>query len=299
MSAEKIGLVRELHQPARIHYPRRKIVMRARNETWSSDLIDMRNFAKSNKGNNYILLVIDNLSKFIYCEPIKAKNMTEVHDAFVRIFEKSKAYPKFITFDMGREFYNSKVKKLFEKNKIHHYSTNSEIKSSIAERAIRTIKKKIYIHFAINETLDYVNYLQEIVNEYNNTKHRTIGCTPASVTDKVARQLLQSVFNYQNVPFQKMLFKIGDHVRISKMKKIFEKSYTRCWSNEVFRVKKVRYTVPPTYVIEDLKRNEIEGHFYTQELKKTQFPNTYLIEKILRRKGDKILIKWLDFDEPT
>lgn len=142
MSAEKIGLVRELHQPARINYPRRKIVMKARNETWSSDLIDMRNFAGSNEGNKYILLTIDNLSKFVYCEPIKAKNMTEVHNGFVRIFEKSKIYPKFITFDMGREFYNSKVKELFEKNKIHHYSTNSETKSSIAERVIRTIKKK-------------------------------------------------------------------------------------------------------------------------------------------------------------
>lgn len=83
------------------------------------------------------------------------------------------------------------------------------------------------------------------------------------------------------------------------MKKFFEKSYTRCQSSEVFRIKKVRYTVPPTYVIEDLKRNEIDGHFYTQELKKTQFSNTYLIEKILRRKGDQILIKWVNFDEPT
>lgn len=73
MSSEKIGLIRELHQPARVNYPRRKIVMRDKNETWSVDLIDMINFAKSNKGNNYILLVIDNLSKFIYCEPIKKK----------------------------------------------------------------------------------------------------------------------------------------------------------------------------------------------------------------------------------
>lgn len=225
--------------------------------------------------------------------------MTEVHDGFVRIFKRSKVFPKFITFDMGREFYNSKVKKLFEENKISHYSTNSEIKCSIAERAIRTIKKKFYIHFAINETLNYVDYLQDIVQEYNNTKHRTIGCTPASVTDKVAKKLLQTVFNYQNVPFQKMLFKIGDFVRISKMKKIFEKSYSRSWSNEIFRIKKARYTVPPSYVIEDLKKNEIAGHFYTQELKKTKFPSIYLIEKIIKRKGDKVLIKWLDFDDPT
>ena len=88
--------------------------MKGKNESWSADLIDMQNFAKSNKGFNYILLVIDNLSKFVYCEPIKKKNMTEVHDAFVRIFEKSKVYPNFITFDLGREFYNSKITKLFE-----------------------------------------------------------------------------------------------------------------------------------------------------------------------------------------
>lgn len=123
--------------------------------------------------------------------------------------------------------------------------------------------------------------------------------TPASVTDKIAKKLMQTVFNYRDVPAQKILFKAGDHVRISKMKKVFEKTYTRSWSNEVFRIKKVRYTVPPTYVIEDLNKNEIDGHFYTQELKKTKFPNNYLIERILRRKGDKILVKWLDFDDPT
>lgn len=299
MNSEKIGLVRELHQPARVNYPRRKIVMKGKNETWSADLIDMSNFARTNKGNHFILLVIDNLSKFVFCETIKKKNSTEVHDAFLKIFERSKVYPKFINTDRGREFLNSKVSKLFEKNGIKHFSTNSETKAAIAERAIRTIKKKIYIHFAVKETLNYVNYLQDIVYDYNHTKHRTIGMSPASVTDEIAKKLLQTVFNYRDVPAQKILFKVGDFVRISKMKKVFEKSYNRSWSNEVFRIKKVQYTIPATYVIEDLKKNEIGGHFYTQELKKTKFPNTYLIDRIVRRKGDKILVKWQDFDEPT
>ena len=64
-------------------------------------------------------------------------------------------------------------------------------------------------------------------------------------------------------------FKIGDIVRLSKYKNIFAKVYVLNWSEEVFVVKKVKNTVPWTYVISDLKGEEIVGTFYEKELQKT------------------------------
>ena len=85
--------------------------------------------------------------------------------------------------------------------------------------------------------------------------------------------------------------KVGDHVRISKCKNIFAKGYTPNSSEEVFVIKKVKNTVPWTYVINDLKGEEIIGTFYEKELKKTN-QNEFRIEKAIKRKGDKLYVKW-------
>ena len=85
-------------------------------------------------------------------------------------------------------------------------------------------------------------------------------------------------------------FKVGDHVRISKYKNIFAKGYTPNWSEEVFVIKKVKNTVPWTYVINDLNGDKIIGTFYEKELQKTN-QEEFRIEKIIKRKGDKIYVK--------
>ena len=89
--------------------------------------------------------------------------------------------------------------------------------------------------------------------------------------------------------------KVGDHVRISKQKKIFAKGYTPNWSEEVFVVTKIKNTVPWTYVINDLNGKEIIGTFYEKELKKTN-QQEFKIEKVIRRKGDKLYVKWKEYD---
>ena len=90
-------------------------------------------------------------------------------------------------------------------------------------------------------------------------------------------------------------FKIGDHVRISKYKNIFAKGYTPNWSEEVFVIKKVKNTVPWTYVINDLNGEEIIGTFYEKELQKTN-QQEFRIEKVIKRKGDKLYVKWKGYD---
>ena len=92
--------------------------------------------------------------------------------------------------------------------------------------------------------------------------------------------------------------KVGDHVRISKCKNIFAKGYTPNSSEEVFVIKKVKNTVPWTYVINDLKGEEIIGTFYEKELKKTN-QKEFRIEKAIKRKGDKLYVKWKGYDSSS
>ena len=90
-------------------------------------------------------------------------------------------------------------------------------------------------------------------------------------------------------------FKVGDRVRISKYKNMFAKGYTPNWSEEVFVIKKVKNTVPWTYVINDLNGEEITGTFYEKELQKTN-QEEFRTEKVIKRKGDKRYVKWKGYN---
>lgn len=92
-------------------------------------------------------------------------------------------------------------------------------------------------------------------------------------------------------------FNVDDYVRISKYKSLFEKGYTPNWSTEIFQIIKVIPTEPITYHLADLNGERIKGCFYEHELQKTKNIDVYLVEKIIKRKGNKVLVKWLGFDE--
>ena len=92
-------------------------------------------------------------------------------------------------------------------------------------------------------------------------------------------------------------FKVGEHVRISKYKNIFAKGYAPNWSEKVFVVRKIKNTVPWTYVVSDLNGEGISGSFYERELQKTN-QKQFRIEKVLKRKGDKLYVKWKRYDNP-
>ena len=109
----------------------------------------------------------------------------------------------------------------------------------------------------------HINKLDDIVNEYNNTYHRTIKMKPIDVKDSTYIDFEKEVND------KDPRFKVGDHVRISQYKNIFHTGYTPNWSEEVFVVKKVRNAVPWTYVINDFNCEKIIGTFYEKELQKT------------------------------
>ena len=137
----------------------------------------------------------------------------------------------------------------------------------------------------------YIDKLDDIVNECNNRYHRTIKMKPVNVKDNTYIDSMElSSFNDKDPKS-----KVGDHVRISKYKNIFAKGYTPNWSEEVFVIKKVKNTVPWTYVINDLNGDEIIGTFYEKELQETN-QQEFKIEKIIKKKVDKLYVKWKGYD---
>ena len=135
----------------------------------------------------------------------------------------------------------------------------------------------------------YIDKLNDIVNEYNNTYHRTIKMNPIHVKDNTY------INTDKKVNDKDPKFKVGGHVRLSKYKNIFAKGYTLKWSEEVFVIKKIKNTVPWTYVINDLNGEEVIGTFSEKELQKAS-QNEFRTEKVIKRKGDKLYVKWKRYD---
>ena len=91
-------------------------------------------------------------------------------------------------------------------------------------------------------------------------------------------------------------YSIGDNVRITKKKKILDKGYTQRWTKEVFKIKKIQLTIPVTYKITDYNGKVIQVSFYEEELQKTS-QDVFRIGKILNRRGDKSLVKWMGYSD--
>ena len=169
------------------------------------------------------------------------------------------------------------------------YSTHNEGKSVVVERFIRTLKSKIYKYMTSISKNVYINKLDAIVDEYNNTYHITIKMKPIDVKDNTYINTSKEINNKDSK------FKVGDRVRKSKYKNIFAKGYMPNWSEEVFVIKKVKNTVLWTYVISDLNGEEITGTFHEKELQKTN-QEEFRIEKVIRQKGDKLYVKWKGYE---
>ena len=175
---------------------------------WGADLADMQLISKYNKGVHFLLSIIDIFSKYVWIVPLKDKKGASIVDAFRSILKQSNRKPNKIWVDKGSEFYNSSFKKWLQENDIVMYSTHNEEKSVVAERFIRTLKNKIYKYMTSISKNVYIDKLDDIVNEYNNTYHRTIKMRPTDVKDNT------HINTDKEVNDKDPKFKVGDHIRI-------------------------------------------------------------------------------------
>ena len=205
-------------------------------------------------------------STYAWVVPIKDKKGVSIVNAFKKIISKGseaeskgRRKPNKIWVDQGSEFYNKSFKDFLKINNIEMYSTYNEGKSVVAERFIRTLKNKISKHMTAISKNIYFDVLDDIVDKYNNTVHKTIKMKPIDVTDDSYAEYNED-FNKKDPKF-----KVGDHVRISKYKNIFAKGSAPNWSEKVVVVSKNKNTVPWTYVISDLLILLITGSFYEKD----------------------------------
>ena len=243
-------LAEELHKRVIKKINKTKVYSQFKDNIWGVDLADMQSLSRKNKGIKYLLCAIDLFSKYAFVAPFKDKKGISIVNAFNKIIKQ----------------YIKKTNKIWSmelsSNDIIMYSTFNEGKSIVAERFIRTLKNKVYKHMTATGKNVYYDVLDDVVNEYNNTKHNTI------------KMKLEDVGHNKRVYIDEhnekdSTFIIGDRIGISKFKNIFAKGYTPNWSKEIFIVDKINDTVPYTYNIKDLNDEEIIGIFFDRELQKT------------------------------
>ena len=292
-------LSQELHKPKRINFERRRVISNHIDHIWGIDLITMIKYSKQNNNYKYILTVIDFFSKHSWCYPLKNKNSNEIINSFKDIFKKSKRKPKMIQSDEGSEFTNKQVQKFFNDNNIKWYHTyNRDIKCSICERFNRTILNKIYKNFTLNNNTIWIKDLNKLVKEYNNSYHRSIKMKPVDASKKSNENIVRKNYNFEIIT-NKRKFKIGDKVRISLLKNTFEKGYTSNWSEQIYVIYDIKSSNVHYYYLKDLNGNKIDGMFYQEELLKTNMKENdlYIIEKIIKKFGNKYLVKWKGYDD--
>lgn len=297
MSDVKRHVVNELHKQARINFKRRHVSTRSLDETFQTDLVEMIPYAKENGGFRYLLVCIDIFSKYLWVEGVKNKTGLDVSKAMQKIFNTDNRIPKNMQTDMGKEFYNKDFKKLMDKYNIHHYSSYSTKKASIVERVNRTLKNLMWKEFSFQGSYKWRGkLLRDLVYKYNTTKHRTINMKPIDVTKRNEKEILKERYNFIKTVDKISKYQVGDDVRISKYRTQFTKGYTPNYSNEIFKISQVHLTNPITYTLVDYTGSPIKGKFYSEELLKVKYPDIYLVERVLKRRGDMVFVRWLGMD---
>lgn len=291
----------ELHSVARKKFPRLSVKSAYKDQIWSMDIVDMSEWEKSNDGYKYILNAVDVYTRYAFSEPLKTKSGKETFNAFLKIIQKSERLPDKIWVDQGSEFYNSYFKKWLNDNDAKMYSTYGDSKSVIVERFNKTLKHKMWFYFTSNNTRKWVDVLDKLISEYNSKVHSTLKMSPneASMHEREMKKNLD-----KSGIKRKPKFEIGDIVRISRIKSMFEKGFHPNFSQEMFEVVEVRVpyssSEPITYKLKD-HTEELEGSFYEPELIKVKYPDIFLVEKTLKErkvKGKKQwLVKWLGLSE--
>ena len=239
-------------KPPKKFYPTNKTNVYHFDDIWSLDILDLKDYGpENNKGYRYVLVTIDNFSKFGWTIPLKNKNAQTIRDSFENILISSKRKPNLIETDRGKEFYNNIFQEFLNKNNIKLYSRNSSYGAVFAERFNRTIRdllKKIVFEYG---DANWIDVLQTITKQYNNKVHSSTKLTPIQASLKK-----NEGYVYKNLLDKrkkiKPKFQVNDLVRTADLKKTFSKGDTTNWSYNLYKITEIVNDTIPSFKINNL-----------------------------------------------
>ena len=244
------------------------------------DLADTSNISDENNGIKYLLFVIDIFSKYLWIKPLKNKTAKDVVKALKNILNKCRKCKK-LRSDNGKEFNNNIMKTFLKNEGIYYFTTqNSDTKANVVERVIKTIKNMMYRYFTKQRTHRFVDVLQDIVDSYNVTPHRSLNnIAPKDVNKDNEADIWAFMYlkpkkiklKMKNRAARKYRFKVGDMVRMSRINMIFDRSYDEHFTREIFKIRsRFRMQAIPMYRLKDFMNEPIKGNFYEPELQKVE-----------------------------
>ena len=245
---------KEMHKCIIKIFPRQNIYSPTIDAIWTSDLVLIPKYQKQNDDFKYILTVMDNFSKYAWVRGTKNKDKKTISNAFEDIIKKSTPVCKRLWTYSGGEYDNHFFRAMLKRYDIEPYRMDSELKAIMAKRFNQTLMNKFAKMFTESNNKRYIDDIQNIVNEYNNSYHSTIKMTPVEASKQQNEGIVYyNLYNKRRCEMMKRnnkpKFKIGDIVRIYKFKKLFENGYDPKWTNELFIIYKDNRTLPNTYKI--------------------------------------------------
>uniref|UniRef100_A0A914HWF3 Integrase catalytic domain-containing protein n=1 Tax=Globodera rostochiensis TaxID=31243 RepID=A0A914HWF3_GLORO len=269
-----------------------------------ADLADFQALSRKNLGNRYLLLAVDVLSRRMFGAPVKSKKPADMKRAFVELFGQMPKLPETLYTDRGLEFVAKPLKEFYAEKGIKKFETSSKKKAAVAERAIRTLKTRLYKYFSAKNTSTWVDVLAKFLAAINNSVCRATGLKPNDIGEQNAREVWKKVYGEAIEPSSKgPKIKLGENVRIPEPKHIFEKGYMPNYSDHVYTVDERRSSNPEHYFLKDYYGTKLKRKFYLPELTKVKVDkNTlYRVEKKYKermRDGQKeMLVKFIGFPE--
>lgn len=293
-----------LHRQARRIFSREKILVSYPNEQFQADLVDMQQFSRYNNGYKYILTCIDCFSKFSFAVPIKNKQSISVKKAFEKIFAIRK--PDSLQTDRGKEFLNKIVLDYFKNLEINFFTTkNTQFKCAIVERFNRTLKSKMFKYFSSKGTRKYIDVLDNLIDAYNNSFHRSIKIEPVNVNDTNKDIIFKNIYGYETMrqylatKTKTPRLKKGDTVRIKYELTPMDKGYYPNWTDVLYKVdNSIKGINKPMYKLKSVDNVILNRNYYPEEIQKVK-ENFYRIEKIVKpetRNGRRgFIVKWIGY----
>ena len=253
-------------KPRKKNYSTNKTDVYHIDDIWSSDILDLKDYGpENNRGYRYVLVIIDNFSKYGWTVPLKNRNALTIKDSFESNILSSKRSPNLIESDRGREVYNNIFQDFLNKNNIKLYSRNSSYGAVFAERFNRTIRDLLKRPVFEKGLGNWIDVLPKITKQYINRIHTSTKLSPKDASLKKNEGFVyNSLLDKQKKVKPK--FQINDLVRTADLKRTFSKGDTTNWSYKLYKITEIIDDTIPTYHIDNLPERYNESLLKRTEL---------------------------------